>query len=509
MLVPTRVIHHTHLGSRITTRPGGLPLDIWDLVLGSMGPLRSCVSFGLTCKVFACLVEQLKPDEMRPQYRRRARAYRCFMLQRLLQPGPIQPFIMPTAPVFQLLFSSQYGVAKLCEMNGVRVDGWRREIHTTRPGGLPLDVWCIILEKIQDARLLRRCGLTCTTLKSRVDQMQAHLISPYCEAYSDDEDLNVVQFRKAIKENSIVGSLAKHLLRKVHIPAGSLVTFVQEFAGRLTALHTVDVRGSAKALSPLRVTCLRAISRFSNIRKLRLPNLAFWSFSDCMRLISAFPYLLDLTMDNVSWRQAQIRSLAEEPFANSLRLETLAIFSGDVRAYKDLLCTPSLLRSIKTLFLHPVSLPDRSYSAARTILETTRCYPEHVQYSDGSDNIHDPSVQAPLKHAIHRLATIRADDDEEIIDEWYQTCFSVLDSALGSAAASFLDEVEIELRWFPQRGIPLDDIHPNPLPFPALRAKGIISTFNATMQNQYSPIEVVDLITRERSTIPRRSPSPC
>ncbi|OCH84281.1 hypothetical protein OBBRIDRAFT_829567 [Obba rivulosa] len=412
------------------TQPGGLPLCIWNLILGNIDSSGTLAAVGLTCKLFACLAEQIQSCQKRLiQCGTHTTIYEYTLLRRLLEPDLIQPFVMSPKPAaLRLLYSSSYVAAKITQLNAV-VDvtqyGECRSMFvikptyrdtfiltqrifrcTTRPGGLPFDIWNLILEQIQDVRAFRCCASTCSILKYQAGQMQARLIDPYQEAYSQGKFLKIIGLRK----NVFIVSLANHFLYHVRIPASRLTTFILEFCGKLTALRTLHVSGTSGTLFSLRSIFFKAASRFRGVTELVLEDVCFWSLADCVRLVSAFPGLRNLTMNNVSWRRTQDRGSADESFTRSLCLNEIVIFSYTVPSHTSFLLTNSLLKNIQSLILHP--LPIETSLAG-------------VQVSLG------PNGSSYWPRAVK---IIRADVDVAIPEEWYWDSFGLLDGLLSCQA---------------------------------------------------------------------------
>ncbi|OCH87755.1 hypothetical protein OBBRIDRAFT_134973 [Obba rivulosa] len=121
----------------------------------------------------------------------------------------------------------------------------RGNIH---PGGLPLELWFLILEAIDEPNTLTACGLTCKVLAARVTDMLLvcrQLYTTYADANSF---LNIDQLSHHLTQSVLIGQLIRDIL----IAASSLPNFGNHFANKLRQLRIICIFGSGRTLASLR-----------------------------------------------------------------------------------------------------------------------------------------------------------------------------------------------------------------------------------------------------------------
>ncbi|OCH86839.1 hypothetical protein OBBRIDRAFT_201243 [Obba rivulosa] len=189
----------------------------------------------------------------------------------------------------------------------------------------------MILENIRDSRTFFACGLTCKVLAARAKRTQEDLIRPYGTLRENYyEYLDMYRLRRHLSTVPLVG----HFLKEASIPAQSIPKFACEFSGKLPGLRKLHIGGTKDAISLLRRTpSLAALPRFRGVVELILVDVVFWSFADLARLVCAFPSLVRLILDRVTWQRGEGRSLACEPYARSLNLHDIQVCTSFVRCY--------------------------------------------------------------------------------------------------------------------------------------------------------------------------------
>jgi len=157
-------------------------------------------------------------------------------------------------------------------------------------------------------------------------------------------------------------ALAGQLLREVRIPAESLTRFVYAFSGKLPGLRSLQIctpeldpasQPDPTHLFPVRTEFLRSARRFHRVEALRFEDVVFESFNDFARFVCAFQNLAHLTLENVSWVKDKTRGLDSEPFARSLRLRTIEIYTRKITAYCALFDAPNLREDPPELRISP------------------------------------------------------------------------------------------------------------------------------------------------------------
>ncbi|OCH93458.1 hypothetical protein OBBRIDRAFT_303340 [Obba rivulosa] len=235
--------------------------------------------------------------------------------------------------------------------------------RTTLPGGLCLDIWCLIFEAIDDVRGYISCSMTCRILADLVAEIRSHRVLNY----PPNSSLKMHRLHCHLRQDPLLGMS----LTEVLIPAESLSRFLCMFSGRLYVLRKIRVLGDfipRTALSLLRSPILAASSRFMHLAKLDISLCCLLEFRQLHRLICAFQSLIELTLNHVSWGRREGRRLADEPFAKFLRLGVIKvspvvisarmspidytwIYSEDVSQYEDFLSVPNILHSLSQLTL--------------------------------------------------------------------------------------------------------------------------------------------------------------
>ncbi|OCH88701.1 hypothetical protein OBBRIDRAFT_826955 [Obba rivulosa] len=465
------LLTHNSSGVKLlTTRPGGLPPDIWHLVFNYVESFQSLVACGLTCKVLARQVECIQlicqrhpfaSDDQGMMHRPFVRSYRDPLLQCLLEGGAMRPFIMPKSSALRLIYSSIHGRSRLSYMNAVETSPFTL---TTLPAGLPLEIWYIILESVDDARALLVCTSICKTFATWVRRMLSDLINPYRYAYLQSRCLPLNKLRRHVKGSTVVGYLVRNQLQQAYILPEWLMNFVCVFAGKMRALHTLKIRSeTAISLPYLRPPYMRAASRFQGVVELELSNFSFFSFGDFARFVCALPSLRSLALESVTWDRGPRRDLYGEPFAKHLHLHHIRIVSGVISQYTSLLSAPHLLQNLKTLHILPTERPFLPVSV--TI---------HDQFPPPlNDNPSDSRDSAAVLQALRTSHRLQVADVEVLADyaprEWLRTCFGFLDAAFTSSAASDFNAFNVTLECHISR---YDETFISP--FPLLRARGIL-----------------------------------
>ncbi|OCH93451.1 hypothetical protein OBBRIDRAFT_302728 [Obba rivulosa] len=273
--------------------------------------------------------------------------------------------------------------------------------------------------------------------------------SQYLAIHPEDHFLDILRLRSHLRNNPLVGLS----LTKVLLPVESMRAFLYMFSGRLYALQSIFIEADLQftAAPLLRAPVYAACSRFSNVRKLHLSNIVFWSFGNFARLICALRSLVKLTLKRVSWDGDEGRSLADEPFATCLRLKVIKIDSADVSQYRNLLAAPNLLHTVSHLHL---KYKKRRQAMLIVRLENSRPQPTSSSLS-----------------ALARTAKIQISMARN--QAWFRSCFDLLDSFFCSSSTVCLNRVNVDM----EEGNVSEDIKrmffAKPLVFSALRARGM------------------------------------
>ncbi|OCH86828.1 hypothetical protein OBBRIDRAFT_890210 [Obba rivulosa] len=352
--------------------------------------------------------------------------------------------------------------------------GMSRSNITLCPGGLPLELWFRILDNIDNLKTWFACGLTCKLLESRIRQVAMEFKRAHAETFAS---LDLHELHHAIARHPIVGNLVD----VVRISHQSTTKFIYEFSGKLHTLRDLYIAAGrwrypeAPPPNPLphfRPPLLSAASRFRSLNFLSLYKVAFWSFRDFSRLICAFPSLLRLHLEFVSWQRDEGCSLSDEPFAESLCLHEIQIVDGgDISKYKRLLSAPMILRSVTHLSINETEPSSGIYCRM------------HVSRVEG----HAPK------------ATIRISFYSFAHPQWLLSVLDVLDGVLTSPAMSTLAAIDVQLRCMGGYNERIFSIFAaDPLPFPMLRERApdklkITKTYG-TYKNGYLEERVEELM---------------
>ncbi|OCH86827.1 hypothetical protein OBBRIDRAFT_828076 [Obba rivulosa] len=340
--------------------------------------------------------------------------------------------------------------------------GIGREDVRTKPGDLPTEIWCIVLDAIDDPSTLFALASTCKLLMALAKQTRA-ILDPY-SPWSVFTDLTDVQrLQHQVQETPLVS----HFLMSIKIPAHSMIRFFYDFSGRLKALEMIDIIGGGDILPPLPRPILRAAHRFRNVTKLMISDVAFWSFADFSRLVCALDSLVELELRQVSWQRNEGRSLVDEPYAASLILRDIEIREAvSMSRYERLLGAPKLCESLTSL---------RLFGRIGVFCAFKSNPPDPLV-----PEIHEtftPST-SPIPR---RTANIRIHPDPDADVEWgtqrqwLRECVDLLDSALASRAWCLSDIIVI-LHDCDDELVNIFRVEP--LPFRTLRDRGILKVRN-------------------------------
>ncbi|OCH91807.1 hypothetical protein OBBRIDRAFT_825108 [Obba rivulosa] len=215
------------------------------------------------------------------------------------------------------------------------------QLPTSYPNKVPIDIWYLILEAIDDPRAFLACGCICRALASIVRRMK------------DDRKGDIL----TLDFNALHGRLASdlligHFLERVEIYPSMLNKFAGELAGKLHGLkHLTIFHGpESRPLRQLRPFVLIALSKFRSVIDLSLLGVVFATFGDFARVICTFVNLSSATLSHVAWQRGEAFDLLEEPFAKELRLKSV-IFSGlnALSQFRHLLSAPCLPNSLTSL----------------------------------------------------------------------------------------------------------------------------------------------------------------
>ncbi|OCH86835.1 hypothetical protein OBBRIDRAFT_201439 [Obba rivulosa] len=350
---------------------------------------------------------------------------------------------------------------------------------TSHPGGLPLEIWFLVLDVAEDFSTLLACGLTCKVLAARVLQMESTLSTLY---QSHDNFLDMAGLHQHILHVPLAG----RVLKNVVISAKSLTRFLFEFSATLDTLQILRVhsstRGTAEPVPILRAPHFRAAARFKAIQYLELRHTLFWSFRDYARLVCSFPNLHHLESTDVIWHRMEGPSLANESFAGSLSLRSIEICEkwpnfGDLSKYSKFLSAPRLLMSKLDLVFK--------------ILDGDILYTQITIKVDQGRH-HGVLTQLASSMALDMTATVHIND--EIIHDkaWFPRCFDFLDGLFTSPGATCVTSVEIVLRD-PSESVS-DMFRTEPLPFPMLRERGLVKVWIGEWDSDTEEDSYVELV---------------
>ncbi|OCH89067.1 hypothetical protein OBBRIDRAFT_804980 [Obba rivulosa] len=223
----------------------------------------------------------------------------------------------------------------------------------------------------------------------------------------------------------------------------------------------------------LRPVFFAAASRFQTVTSLVLSRLVFWNFSNLARLICGFSRLLRLELHNVSWHGGEGRSLFDERFARSLRLQYIKICGSGLSKYKKLLSAPELLRDVEILDIDISSTLVESEEVISRMTITLNWLhsdgPPRTVYED------HPALRASLRStfiAIVRLWELPIEVPFSGYAPWLLDCSNLLDGFLASLDTLGFSSVDLELMSINPEVV--DTFCVNANLFPALRALGIL-----------------------------------
>ncbi|OCH92032.1 hypothetical protein OBBRIDRAFT_479630 [Obba rivulosa] len=192
-----------------------------------------------------------------------------------------------------------------------------------QPGGLPVEIWYLVIFFIEDPRMLFVCAFTCKILAARVFQMLVDGRDKYPRR--PDGLLDMHQMYRYMRINPLVC----YILTSLSIPTHSMSKFIYECTGKLRNLERLEVHSSAErspqTLPFLRLPLFKAASRFPKITSLHLYNIVFYNYCDFSRLVCLFPALCKLIVVNISWQRGEGYPLSEGPFTQHPYLQDITV----------------------------------------------------------------------------------------------------------------------------------------------------------------------------------------
>ncbi|OCH86841.1 hypothetical protein OBBRIDRAFT_890217 [Obba rivulosa] len=325
---------------------------------------------------------------------------------------------------------------------------------TRNPGGLPLDVWCCIMDCMNDGKSLLACALTCKILTART----LKIIRPFRRCLTPEPLFHDIMLRP----------MTAYFLQEITVTPAVMPRLMYECAGKLRTLRKIEICSSnptsPEKLPHNRPPYLPFASSFHTVTDLRLRGVEFHSSKDFLRLVCAFSSLRTLILQEALWYRDEGHTLADEPFARSLSLRKIEIYHQEnITQYKNLLAAPNLLPSIEYI---EFGMGRASSWSAELTLEEIYCGPLDQDGRGHSmlDAYHYPSRKAHV--LIRDVYSIRSPPVE-----WLRAAFDLLDAFLAPSGVSCVD-INVEMK---EPDGPLLNIFRNDvLPFPLLRAQGIL-----------------------------------
>ncbi|OCH88363.1 hypothetical protein OBBRIDRAFT_92959 [Obba rivulosa] len=353
---------------------------------------------------------------------------------------------------------------------------------TLQPGRLPLEIWYLILEAIDEPKTLVSCSLTCKILAARTIKLRRDIMAQF----SRYELLHPLRLYRDVRPDPLVCLLLTDIL----VPAKSMSRFVYEFSGKLESLQMLQVICSVgpELMSPLRRPFIAAISRFRNIRWLVLANMVFRSLGDFARFLAAFPRLHQLCTTNISWPADEGRHLIDEPFAKKLLCREMEITLEKAAHWKGLFNAPNLLQSLRSLRFH------RLQSPCKLRVEIDQ---KQLEFGSSQDSGETPPP-IPTSSISISVAIMLIDEDGANDRDWVLECFDLIDSICTSPSASGFSEVYLTL--LDSSDEVLNMFHVEPRAFPRLRARRILRVEKWDPETQESEV----LIAPDTHTINKR-----
>ncbi|OCH92581.1 hypothetical protein OBBRIDRAFT_430183 [Obba rivulosa] len=290
-----------------------------------------------------------------------------------------------------------------------------------QPGHLPLEIWDMILEFVDEQQTLEACGLTCKVLAARVRKMQMDALKIRCST----SGVEMRQLVRGVLHHPSFG----FFLQEIVVPASLMTRFFYEFAGKLPALRTIELFRDDHMMPPFRPPLLQAARRFTNLQYIRVFDLKFWSFRDLARLICAFPKLRHLTLKSVTWQRGEGLNLADEPFAKTLALQEIHLFEpGNLEKYDKLLTAPKLSQSMMRLGIS--DLPHVSCVVEFDSAQLT---------SESARHAHSESI-LPRTASVHVKGRLQPRNAQ-----WFQGCIKLLNDLSVRPGDSCWRAVDVKL----------------------------------------------------------------